>query len=103
LHVAVRHQWPGFTPPATPDKPSWMRISLYGEFGVHITFLGAVITGIRNRVPCLKNPRYNDDGIQDIRSTEPLISTDPNWGEIAIIIVEFATYLAIWAWIYQLI
>jgi len=103
LHVAVRHDWPGFTPPATPDKPEWIRVALDGEFGVHLAFLGAVITGIINRIPSLKNPSYTYDGTLSISSSEPLASIDPKWGEIVIIAIEFFAYLAAWAWVYHII
>jgi hypothetical protein len=103
LHIAVRHQWPGFTPPASPDKPEWIRIALYSELGAHIVFLGVAIMGVRNRIPCLKTPSYSDDGTLSISSSEPFVSTDPKWGEIAAIVFEFAAYLAIWAWVYRII
>ena len=103
LHAAVRHAFPTFTPPATDDKPAWIRFSLQGEFLLHLAFLGAVITGIRNRIPGLKRPSYSDDGTLSITSSEPLIDDEVRWAEIGFILVEFAIYLATWAWVYGII
>ncbi len=102
-HIIIRHEFPTFTPPATLDKPAWMRTALYVELLVHILFLGAVIVGIRNRIPSLKRPSYSDDGTLTIGSSQPADRAATRWGEIAGIIVEFGVYLGAWAWIYGII
>ena len=101
-HLAVRQKVPAFTPPATPDKEPWVRATLYGEFLVHIAFLGAVITAIRNRIPLLKDPGYADDGTLGIGSRQAPNQAGPRWTEILGITAEFGLYIAIWAWIYGL-
>lgn len=103
FHLAVRHSFPAFNPPATPDKPFWMRGALYGELAIHILFLGAVITGIRNRIPGWKRPSYSDDGTLSIGSAEPSSGPGIRWSEIGGIVIEFVFYLAIWGWIYKII
>ncbi|MEO6910033.1 MAG: hypothetical protein ABI158_03825 [Edaphobacter sp.] len=99
-HAIIQHKFPNFTPPATLDKPTWMRTALYGELFVHILFLGAVIVGIRNRIPNLKRPSYSDDGTLSIGSSQLASRATTRWSEIAGIIVEFSVYLLAWAWIY---
>ena len=78
-------------------------MALYGELLVHIAFLGAVIVGIRNRIPSLRHPSYSDDGTLSIGSSQLSIRPEIRWGEIAGILLEFAVYLTIWAWAYGLI
>jgi hypothetical protein len=102
-HVIIRHKFPIFTPPATLDKPAWMRTALYGELFVHILFLGAVIVGIRNRIPNLKRPSYSDDGTLSIGSSQPASHATTRWSEIGGIVVEFGVYLGAWAWVYGII
>lgn len=102
-HVIIRHKFPLFTPPATLDKPAWIRTALYGELVVHILFLGAVIVGIRNRIPSLKRPSYSDDGTLSISSSQTASRAIARWSEIAGIIVEFSVYLGAWAWVYGII
>jgi hypothetical protein len=99
-HALISHRYPAFTPPATPDKPDWMRAALYGELVVHIVFLGAVITGIRNSIPSLNRPNYSDDGTLDIGSSQPSRQAAGRWGEVAAIALEFGIYLAVWARMY---
>jgi hypothetical protein len=104
FHLVVRHSFPQFNPPATPNKPSWVRVSLYGELAVHILFLGAVITGITNRIPDLKRPSYSDEGTLRIGSfSDGYTGGGIHWGEIGGILIEFALYLAMWGWIYGII
>jgi len=95
VHLTVRHWYPGFTPPASPDKPLWMRTALYGEFVIHIAMLGVVITAIRNRIPWLKQPSYSDDGTLTIEFAESLPQSETQWAEISWIGLEFALYLLI--------
>jgi hypothetical protein len=102
-HIVVKHLMPAFNPPATLDKPYWMRAALYGELLVHIFVFGAAITGIRNRIPSLKRPSYSDDGTLSIGSSQPSISENTRWGEIASILLEFLIYLAAWAWVYGIV
>lgn len=102
-HVIIRHKYPIFTPPATLDKPAWIRGALYGELLVHILFLGAVIVGVRNRIPGLKHPSYSDDGTLSIASSQPAGRSTARWSEIAWIIVEFGVYIGAWAWVYGII
>jgi hypothetical protein len=103
VHVTVRHWYPSFTPPSSPDKPLWMRTGLYGEFVIHIAALGAVITGIRNRIPWWKQPAYSDEGTLDIKCSQPSMQQETRWGEIGWIVLEFSIYLALWARIYGLV
>jgi hypothetical protein len=103
FHVVIHHRFPEFNPPATPNKPSWMRMSLYGELAIHILFLGAVITGVRNRVPGLKRPSYSDEGTLSIGSSESSREAEIRWSEIGGILIEFVLYLAMWGRIYGII
>ena len=82
FHLVAHHNFPELNPPASPNKPSWIRVSLYGELAIHILFLGAVITGIRNRVTGLKSPSYSDEGTLSIGSSEPSTEAGIRWGEI---------------------
>lgn len=103
LHLALGHRFPQLNPPATPDKPEWVRMALYGEFLADILVFGAVITTIRNRIPALKNPGYSDDGTLTIATSQIPRASAVRWGEIGIIVAEFAVYLALWALIYGII
>jgi hypothetical protein len=103
IHVVVKHQFPAFTPPASSGKPTWMRWGLFGEMYVHIAFLGAVIVGIRNRIPSLKNPSYSDDGTLSIGESQSSSRDTTRWGQIGGIVLEFALYLGIWAWVYGIV
>jgi len=103
LHLAIGHRFPQLNPPATPDKPEWIRIALYGEFLTDIVVFGAVITAIRNRVAALKHPGYSDDGTLTIAMSQTSNAAVIRWGEIAIVVAEFVIYLAVWAWIYGII
>jgi hypothetical protein len=102
MHVALRHLNPSFTPPATPGKPVWIRMGLYTEFFVHILFLGAVVTGVRNCVPGIRKPSYDDDGTLSIASAQPMPSETVCWIEILEIVAEFSVYLIGWALIYRI-
>lgn len=102
-HVTVGHWYPGFAPPASQDKPLWMRTALYGEFVIHIAMLSAAITAIRNRIPWMKQPSYSDDGTLSIESPEALPQPETQWVEISWIALEFALYLLLWAKVYRLI
>jgi hypothetical protein len=99
-HVIIQHKFPLFTPPATLNKPTWIRVALKGELLVHILFLGVVILGIRNRIPDWAHPHYSDDGTLGIGSTQIADSAKTRWSEIASIILEFGVYLGAWAWVY---
>jgi hypothetical protein len=103
VHIIVRRRYPAFTPPASPDKPLWMRAGIYGELALHIAVLGAVITAIRNRIPCWKQPTYSDEGTLTIDSTKILPQPETEWAEIGWIALEFSIYLALWARVYRLI
>ena len=103
VHLALRHWYPRFTPPASPGKPLWMRTALYGEFAIHIAMLGAVITAIRNRIPWWKQPTYDDEGTLTIDSTEILPQPKTQWAETGWIVLEFLIYLAMWARVYHLV
>jgi hypothetical protein len=102
-HAITHHKLPAFTPPATLDKAAWIRAVLYGELLVHILFLGAVITGIRNRIPSMKRPSYSDDGTLSLGSSQLSSRAATRWKEIAGIMVEFGVYLVAWAWVYGII
>lgn len=103
FHIVVHRNFAEFNPPATPNKPSWMRVVLYGELAIHILFLGAVITGIRNRIPGLKHTSYSDEDALSIGSPEPSTEAEIRWGEIGCILIEFALYLVMWGWVYGII
>jgi hypothetical protein len=102
VHVTLRNWYPSFTPPASSDKPLWMRTALYSELALHIAVLGAVITAIRNRIPWWKRPAYSDEGTLTIDSTEILPQPETQWAEISWIALEFSIYLAIWARVYRI-
>src|ERR1700744_5384380 len=80
LHLAIGHRFPLLNPPATPDKPGWIRIALYGEFLTDIVIFGAVVTAIRNRVPALKRPAYSDDGTLTIATSQTSNTGAVEWG-----------------------
>jgi hypothetical protein len=103
VHITLRHWYPTFAQPASPDKPLWMRTGLYGEFVIHIAMLGAVITAIRNRIPWMKKPAYSDEGTLSIDSAEILPQPEMQWAEISWIALEFALYVLLWTKIYRLI
>ncbi|HEY6445775.1 MAG TPA: hypothetical protein VIY53_04890 [Acidobacteriaceae bacterium] len=102
MHLAVKHTFSQFTPPASTTKPEWIRSGLWSELAFHVAVLGAVITAVRNRIPSLKEPAYSDDGTLSIGSPQE-VERDAKWGEIAVITAEFVLYLAVWAWLYRLI
>jgi hypothetical protein len=102
-HATARHWYPAFTPPASPDKPLWMRAGLYAEFAIHISVLGALITAVGNRIPWLRKPAYSDEGTLSIESAEALPQAETQWAEIGWIVLEFLIYLIIWARVYRLL
>ena len=103
LHLTVRHWTPIFTPPASANKPLWVRTGLCSEMVFHAVVLGAVITSIRNRIPWWRQPSYADEGTLTIDSAEISPQPETRWAEIAVIVVEFALYLLLWAWVYRVI
>jgi hypothetical protein len=103
VHLILEHRFPQLNPPATPDKPEWIRMALCGEFLADIVVFGAVVTAIRNRIPALKNPGYRDDGTLTIATSQMSRARAVRWGEIGIIVAEFAVYLALWALVYGII
>ncbi len=100
-HLGTKYYYPSFTPPATLDKPLWIRVGLYGELCFHIGVLGAMIVGIRNRIPFLRTPSYSDDGTVGIGVESAYERI--HWGHIFKIVVQFALYLGVWAWVYGII
>jgi hypothetical protein len=101
--VIIHRRIPAFTPPASPDKPSWVRAGLYGEMIFNVAVLGALITSIRNRIPWWKQPSYSDEGTLTIESAETSTQPEAKWAEIGWIVLEFVIYLALWSWIYRII
>jgi len=102
-HVVLKREFPIFTPPASPDKSAWLRIALFAEMFVHIAFLGAVIVGITNRIPSLKNPSYSLDGTLSIGESQPSTRAGTRWGQIGGILGEFVVYLGLWACVYGIV
>lgn len=103
VHALLNQQYPEFVPPASPDKQQWIRVSLYSEFVVHLTYLGALLTVIRNSIPAWRDPRSDNDEVISLDSSIQFVSRNIRWNDIAIVILEFLVYVTLWAWCYALI
>ncbi len=101
-HISIHWFVPTFNPPWT-DKPAWIQNALKAELIVHIVFLGAFITAIRNMVPAISSPKYEEDELLDISSEAPVRDRKPRLPQMVLIVCEFSAYLVGWGMAYGLI
>lgn len=102
-HVVLRQFFPAFIPPASADKPGWIKSGIYAEGIIHLTILGAAVTGCQNAIPWWARPRYSDDGTLDIRSEERPNSDLVQWTSIVVIVLETGIYVVTWLLIYGIV
>lgn len=103
IHLVLKQHHPDFVPPASMDKQKWIRTSLYVEFFIHLAYLAALFSAVRNSIPALRNPRYGDEEVLSLDSSAPLEDVSIRWGNILIVVTEFLVYLTLWAWCYGII